>query len=131
MKAKYIHADENYVSIFLHNICFNYQCQSLLASPFCIVNMYFSPNRKKKCILQSIKLGYIYKSIPRKLFTTKVKFSLCLINYTSNHEGILETGGIAPPFLNLALDGDEWRASCPSHNTIGNTALVPNLDAAE
>jgi hypothetical protein len=31
------------------------------------------------------------------------------------------SGGIAPPFLTLALDGGEWSASCPSL-TAGETA---------
>jgi hypothetical protein len=31
-------------------------------------------------------------------------------------------GGIAPPSLTLALDGDEWSASCPGHCTPGERA---------
>jgi hypothetical protein len=34
-----------------------------------------------------------------------VKFSLSLINYALLHEDIWESGGIAPRFLNSALDG--------------------------
>jgi hypothetical protein len=37
----------------------------------------------------------------------------------------MESGGIAPPFLNPALDGDEWSASrsgrfTPEERTAGN-----------
>jgi hypothetical protein len=33
-----------------------------------------------------------------------------------------ENGGIAPPFLTLVLDGDEWSASHPSYFTSGERA---------
>jgi hypothetical protein len=44
----------------------------------------------------------------------KIKLSLCLIKKTINHENALGSEGIAPPFLTLALDGDEQWASRPS-----------------
>jgi hypothetical protein len=33
------------------------------------------------------------------------------------------SGGIAPLFLTLALDGSEWSASCPVCFTVGERAL--------
>jgi hypothetical protein len=36
-------------------------------------------------------------------------------------------GGIAPPFLTLALDGGEWSASCPSCFTPGEITPSNNL----
>jgi hypothetical protein len=41
----------------------------------------------------------------------KVKLFLCLINYELYHEDICGSGGIAPPSLVLAIDGDDWSAS--------------------
>jgi hypothetical protein len=41
------------------------------------------------------------------------KLSLCLINEAPCHEDVLERGGIAPPFLTLALDEGEQSASYP------------------
>jgi hypothetical protein len=35
---------------------------------------------------------------------------------------IWESGSTAPSFLTLALDGDEWLASCPSHVNTRETA---------
>jgi hypothetical protein len=32
------------------------------------------------------------------------------------------SGGIAPPFLTSAFDGDEWSASCPGHSMHGERA---------
>jgi hypothetical protein len=46
-----------------------------------------------------------------------VEFSLCLINYALHHEDTLESGGTAPPFLTLALEGDDWSNSYPAHFT--------------
>jgi hypothetical protein len=45
----------------------------------------------------------------------KVHLSLC-------HEDKLGSGGIAPPFLTLALDGGEWSASHPCRFTPAETA---------
>jgi hypothetical protein len=41
----------------------------------------------------------------------KAKLSLGLINWESCHKDIWGSGGIAPPFVTSALDGDEWSAS--------------------
>jgi hypothetical protein len=45
--------------------------------------------------------------------TTLLRLSLCLIHYTLCNESnrIWGSGGIAPPFLTLAIDGGEWSAS--------------------
>jgi hypothetical protein len=43
----------------------------------------------------------------------KVKLSLCLVNLTTRHEDVWGSGGIAPPFLALWLDGGEWPTSHP------------------
>jgi hypothetical protein len=43
----------------------------------------------------------------------KVKLSLCLINQALCHEEIWGSGGIAQPFLTMALEGVEWAASRP------------------
>jgi hypothetical protein len=47
--------------------------------------------------------------------------SLCLINYVPCHEDMWGSGGKAPLFLTLALDG-EWSASRPGHFTLGEKA---------
>jgi hypothetical protein len=39
-----------------------------------------------------------------------------------NHEDIWGSGGIAPPFLTSAVDGDEWSASRQGYFTSGETA---------
>jgi hypothetical protein len=49
----------------------------------------------------------------------KVKLSLCLINYAPGHEKEWGSGGIAPPFLISAPDGDEWSAPRPCRFTSG------------
>jgi hypothetical protein len=36
-----------------------------------------------------------------------VKLSLCLINYAQRYEDVWWSGGIAPPFLTLDLDGGQ------------------------
>jgi len=36
------------------------------------------------------------------------------------------SGGTAPCTILLALDGDEWSASCPSHFIPGKKPLVPS-----
>jgi hypothetical protein len=38
------------------------------------------------------------------------------------YEGVWVSGGIAPTFLTLALDGGEWSASRPGHFTAGERA---------
>jgi hypothetical protein len=48
----------------------------------------------------------------------KVKLSLHLINYALCHEDMWWRDSIAPPLLTLALDVNEWSASCPSHFTL-------------
>jgi hypothetical protein len=45
--------------------------------------------------------------------------SLCLINRALRHEDVWRSGGVAPPFLTLALDGGEWSASHPGRFTSG------------
>jgi hypothetical protein len=57
-----------------------------------------------------------------KQLKIKVKLSLCLINWASRHEDILEGGGIAPPLLISVLDGGEWLASHPSRFNPGERA---------
>jgi hypothetical protein len=42
-----------------------------------------------------------------------MKLSLYLINYAPRYEDEWESGGVAPPSLTSALDGDEWSASRP------------------
>jgi hypothetical protein len=54
----------------------------------------------------------------------KVKLSLSLISRALCHED-MGSGGIAPPFLTLALDRGEWSASCPCHFTPRERAPVP------
>jgi hypothetical protein len=41
----------------------------------------------------------------------KVKLSVCLINWALLQEEAGMSGGVAPPFLTLALDGGEWTDS--------------------
>jgi hypothetical protein len=36
----------------------------------------------------------------------------------------LRSGGMAPTFFTLALDGDEWSASCPGRFTPGERARI-------
>jgi hypothetical protein len=50
------------------------------------------------------------------------KLFLCLNNEAVCHEGILGSGGIAPPVLTSALDGGEWSASQPGRFTPGKIA---------
>jgi hypothetical protein len=57
----------------------------------------------------------------------EVKLSLCLINYASRHEDVLGSGGIAPTFLTLAIDGGEWSATHPCHFTPRERGPVPKL----
>jgi hypothetical protein len=45
----------------------------------------------------------------------KTKLFLCLIKYC--HEDVCESGGIAPPFLTLALDAGELSTSHPCRFT--------------
>jgi hypothetical protein len=45
--------------------------------------------------------------------TVKVKLYLCSINLALCHENTRGSGGMAPPFLTLALDGGKWPASRP------------------
>jgi hypothetical protein len=42
-----------------------------------------------------------------------------------NHGDKRGSGGIAPPFLTSALDGDKWSALHSGHCTLGNEPLVP------
>jgi hypothetical protein len=42
-----------------------------------------------------------------------VKLSVWLINLALHHCGVWGSGGIAPPFLTLAVDEGEWSAWCP------------------
>jgi hypothetical protein len=51
-----------------------------------------------------------------------VKLSLCLTNYALRHEGVWESGVIAPPFLTSALVAGEWSASRPCRLTPGEIA---------
>jgi hypothetical protein len=44
----------------------------------------------------------------RVFIVKEVKLSLYLINEALCHEDIRGSGGIAPAFLTLALDGGEW-----------------------
>jgi hypothetical protein len=48
-----------------------------------------------------------------EILKAKVKFSLRLIKEAPCHEDVWGSGGVAPPFLTLALDGNEWSASRP------------------
>jgi hypothetical protein len=49
--------------------------------------------------------------------------SLCLLNYAPRHNDVWwERWGIAPRFLDKALDGDEWTASSPGSFTPGERA---------
>jgi hypothetical protein len=47
---------------------------------------------------------------------------LMLDSWSSCHEGVWESGCLAPPFLASAVDGGEWSASRPSHFTPGKNA---------
>jgi hypothetical protein len=54
----------------------------------------------------------------------KVTFSLSLINEALCHANISGSGGIAPPFLTLALDRGEWSVPHPGHFTLEKQSLV-------
>jgi hypothetical protein len=47
----------------------------------------------------------------------KENLFLYLISQSLSHENIQENGGIAQPFVTLALDESEWSASHPGHFT--------------
>jgi hypothetical protein len=46
---------------------------------------------------------------------------LGFINYVPCYRNIWGSGGIAPPFLTLIIDGGEWSASCSCHITTSET----------
>jgi hypothetical protein len=54
----------------------------------------------------------------------KAKLFLCLINQALCYEDTRGSGGVAPPFLNSALDGGEWSASRPGHLTPGTHRIA-------
>jgi hypothetical protein len=60
---------------------------------------------------QRLNSLYLYSILDVLKVKAKVKFSLWLINLAPCHEVIRGSGGVAPPFLTLALDGNEWSAS--------------------
>jgi hypothetical protein len=64
------------------------------------------------------KFEYSKNSISIESFMVKAKLSLCLISSALCHEDMWGSGGIAPPFLTLALDGSEWSASCQESSRI-------------
>jgi hypothetical protein len=47
----------------------------------------------------------------------QVKLSLCFINEAPRHEDVWGSGGLAPPFLTLGLDGGEKSALHPGRVT--------------
>jgi hypothetical protein len=51
-------------------------------------------------------------------------FTLGLIKQAPCHEGVSGNGGMAPPFLALALDGGEWSASHPIVFTSMETSRI-------
>jgi hypothetical protein len=50
---------------------------------------------------------------------------MCLISSALCHEDIWGSGGTAPLFLTMTLNGVEWSASCPSYFTPRERAPVP------
>jgi hypothetical protein len=68
-----------------------------------------------------------------------------MLNYVMKHNSMKayeECGGVAPPFLTSALDGDEWSASRTYHISPGDgvpstrcirgwVGLTPGLDAVK
>jgi hypothetical protein len=65
------------------------------------------------------------------LLTSKVKLSLCLINYAPSRENIRGSAIIAPQFIVSVLDGDEWSDSRSGRFTPGerssSTHCIGNL----
>jgi hypothetical protein len=59
------------------------------------------------------------------LIVTVKKKSLCLINQAQCHQDLLGSGGIAPPFLNSALDRGEWLPLLPGSFKSEKEPLVP------
>jgi hypothetical protein len=58
------------------------------------------------------------KTMTSIFIAVKVKLSLVFFFcWSSRHEGVLRSGGIAPSVLDSALDGGEWSASCPGRFT--------------
>jgi hypothetical protein len=65
------------------------------------------------------KRQIFYADILASIGKEKVKLPLGVINEALYYEDIWGSGGIAPPFLTLALDGGEWSSLCPGHFTSG------------
>jgi hypothetical protein len=64
----------------------------------------------RKQIKNRIELNYFCAIVKGKVVP--------VLDYLStNHEDVWGSGGIAPPFLTSALDGDVWSASCPGRFT--------------
>jgi hypothetical protein len=58
----------------------------------------------------------------------RVKPSLCLISSAPRDRDVWRCGGISPPFITSALDGDEWPASCPGRFIPGERPPACTLD---
>jgi hypothetical protein len=71
-----------------------------------------------------LQMAGFKKIIPLRT-SIKVKFSLCLTNYTLCHEGVLGSGCIDPHFLTSTRAEGEWLASRPCHFTPGERPPPP------